>query len=130
VCNLQWGFECATGSRFLRTQNNRNILANKNVYMFSGCKDAQTSADAFDSTIRQYAGAMTAAFLSALAARKYDTTLSGLHRDVQELLALRGFSQKPVFSASSATPNYRLVPVEKNASPTSRAVDFSMKLMR
>jgi metacaspase-1 len=127
VCNLQWGFECATGNRFLRTQNNRNILANKNVYMFSGCKDAQTSADTFDSTTNQYVGAMTSAFLSVLAARKYDTTLAGLHQAVQQLLSSRGFSQKPVFSSSSATPDWRLVPAGNVAKPASRAIALSMK---
>ena len=135
VCNLEWGFEHLSGMLFRRTQNNYNIMSNQNVYMFSGCKDAQTSADTVDNTTTQYVGAMTDALLDALAANNYAPSLAVLHRDTHALLLARGFSQTPIFSSSSFSPNYRMVvsPVgATTAAPTgsaSVAVKGAMKAL-
>ena len=106
-CDLEWGFEYI-GNRFRRTQNNRVSFQNKNVYMYSGCKDTQTSADIYDTTDKQYEGAFTAMFLRALKNNNYNVTLFKLYQDTCTLLAKDRYIQKPILSSSSNNPVYTL----------------------
>jgi hypothetical protein len=114
VCDLPWSFECKPAS-YLKTKNNKYTLKNQNVYMFSGCKDDQTSADTYDSTTKTYVGAFSRAFMEELRASGHSLPLVTLHRNVCINLAKNGYSQIPIFSSSNPNPIYVL---SKTSSPS------------
>jgi hypothetical protein len=66
--------------------------------MVSGCRDDQTSADAY--IARESQGAMTWALLSTLAATRYDVTCFTLLRKMRKALTSKRMSQVPQLSAS------------------------------
>jgi len=118
VCDLPWSFECKPTS-YLKTKNNKFALKNQNVYMFSGCKDNQTSADTYNTKTKSYVGAFSNAFMEELRATGHSIPLVTLHRNVCINLAKSGYSQIPIFSSSNSNPVYILsrasvvVPVSK-----------------
>ncbi|CAG8451558.1 13963_t:CDS:2 [Cetraspora pellucida] len=69
------------------------------VIMFSGCKDAQTSADVKDAEMST--GAMSHAFIKTLRDKK-NQTYQELLNNIREILALK-YTQKPQLSASHET---------------------------
>lgn len=75
-----------------------------NIVMISGCRDDQTSADAFNvAGNRQFSGAMTSCLLECI---KYRRIVTGqvdaitLVNDVRSLLKQKGFSQVPIITSS------------------------------
>ncbi|KAG5186354.1 peptidase C14, caspase domain-containing protein [Tribonema minus] len=86
------------------TVSGTNSLACK-VVMISGCRDNQTSADAFDQSSSAYTGAMTSAMLKSLknvfACR---TDVIRLVAEMRKVLRAGGFSQYPVLSTSFTLP--------------------------
>ena len=112
-CNLEWSFEY-TGNGFVRTQNNRATISNTQIFMISGCKDSQTSADIYDTTDKQYEGAFTDMFLKALQQNNYNVSLSKLYKDTYVLLANNRFTQRPIFSSTSSNPVYTLIPTTRS----------------
>jgi hypothetical protein len=106
ICDLQWSYQ-VNGNTVVKTQtSNKAILANPNIFCFSGCKDAQTSADAYDQFQAQGVGAFTHAFLSALRQNYMNADIYKVYRDLCNVLRTAGFSQVPVFSSSSANAQY------------------------
>lgn len=116
-CDLEWSFEY-TGNGFVRTQNNRTTISNTQIFMISGCKDSQTSADIYDTTDKQYEGAFTDMFLKALKQNNYNVSLSKLYKDAWVLLANNRYSQNPIFSSSSSNPIYTLIPTTTRSDVT------------
>jgi hypothetical protein len=105
-CDLEWSFEY-TGGQMVRSQNNRLSMTNKNVIMFSGCKDVQTSADYYNQANRQFRGAFTDMLLQAMKNNSYNVGLTKLYQDTCVLLANMGFSQKSILSCSAdSVPTY------------------------
>ena len=76
-------------------------IQNPNIYVFSGCKESQTSADAFDNEIVEYVGAFTASFLKCLRANNSDIPIYQFYKNVFDYMKVRGFSQQPILTASS-----------------------------
>ena len=113
VCDLPWQFECKPVN-YLRTRVYNKNLANPNVFMFSGCKDNQTSADTYNASTNTYVGAFSNAFMEELRASGHSIPLITLHRNVCGNLAKNGYSQVPLFSASTPTPVYILA---RNSTP-------------
>ena len=107
VCDLPWSFECKPTS-FVRTRSNVANLTNPNIFMFSGCKDNQTSADTYDVATNTYVGAFSNAFMEELRASGHSIPLITLNRNVCVNLAKNGYSQVPIFSSSNANPVYVL----------------------
>ncbi len=107
VCDLPWSFECFPNS-YNRTHINSSVLANKNIFMFSGCKDDQTSADTYDSVTKTYVGAFTRAFLECLRSSGHSIPFITLHRNICTYLSQHGYSQIPLFASSTSTPHYVL----------------------
>jgi hypothetical protein len=66
------------------------------VILISGCKDLQTSADAYEDA--RFQGALSWAFFSCLQQNK-STPLKYLMRDVRALLAMHGYTQIPQLSS-------------------------------
>jgi len=69
-----------------------------NILLLSGCKDDQTSSDAY--ITNSYQGALTFYLLRILKANNYNIKLRYLLKDIHILLRKSRFSQKPVMSSS------------------------------
>lgn len=69
VVDLPWSYTIVTPNTYMRSLNNRNSLSNQQIYMFSGCKDNQTSADTYSVQLGKAFGAFTFAFLTCLKTR-------------------------------------------------------------
>ena len=90
-------------------KNNNVVIQNPNIYMFSGCKDNQTSADAYTNEGQDYMGAFTNALINALRMNRHNVNCMLLYRDICNYLKTNGFEQLPIFSSSSQTPNYKFI---------------------
>lgn len=121
VCDLPWSHEFVSGATFRRTKNNTATLSNPNIFMMSGSKDNQTSADIYESSGNgakgegEYEGAFTDAFLKCLAADKYNASIGRMMQSVCLWLSSRGYTQTPIFSSSSPTPAYTISGVPKSS---------------
>lgn len=76
---------------------NRNQV-NADVMVISGCKDSQTSADAFIN--KKWAGALTFYFMKTLEDNKYTMQIGKLINEVRKRLAENGYDQYPILSTS------------------------------
>jgi hypothetical protein len=114
VCDLPWSHEYISGSIFRRTKNNTAALSNPNIFMMSGSKDNQTSADIYESAgngdkgASEFEGAFTDAFLKCLAVDRYKASIGRMMQSVCLWLSSRGYGQTPIFSSSSPTPAYTI----------------------
>lgn len=104
VVDLPWSYTIVTPNTYMRNLNNRNNVSNSQIYMFSGCKDNQTSADAYSVELNQAFGAFTFAFLTCLKNANYQISLLALYRNICILLSNQKFTQIPIYSSSSSTP--------------------------
>jgi hypothetical protein len=104
VIDLPWSFTYRNPSAYSVSMNNKFVLSNREIYMFSGCKDNQTSADAFSTITNQAFGAFTNAFLTCLKNANYQISLLLLYRNVCVYLQQNGFSQIPIYSSSVSNP--------------------------
>lgn len=111
VCDLQWSFQCETRKKqltFQRTKNNNKSTSNKFIFTMSGSRDDQTSADAYNNASNTYGGAFTRALLQCMIDLKYNGNIFTLYSATCNLLRHRRFSQIPILSSSSMTPNFIL----------------------
>lgn len=108
VVDLPWSFIYQNPGSYRIQQNNKNVLANTQMFMFSGCRDDQTSADTYSADQQQAVGAFTNAFISCVRARNHEVSFLTLYRDICMFLAANRFTQVPVFSSSSPTPTFVL----------------------
>jgi hypothetical protein len=114
VCDLPWSHEFISGATFRRTKNNTAALSNPNIFMMSGSKDNQTSADIYESAgngdkgASEFEGAFTDAFLKCLAVDRYKASIGRMMQSVCLWLSSRGYGQTPIFSSSSPTPAYTI----------------------
>lgn len=108
VCDLPWSFDYTSPTTYTRTKVDDVVIENPHIYMFSGCKDNQTSADTYSSILKEAVGAFTFTFIETLRHLHYDIDIMILYREVCQNLEKDGYSQRPVFSSSSMEPNYRL----------------------
>jgi hypothetical protein len=106
ICDLPWSFEYKNPSNYLKTKNNNVVIQNPNIYMLSGCKDNQTSADAYNNDAQQYVGAFTNALITALRMNRHNVPFLILYRDVCNYLTANKFTQIPIMSCSTQTPNH------------------------
>ncbi len=85
--------------------------------MLSGCRDAQTSADAYNLFSKQGIGAFTITLLETLRSNDHNIDLLSLYKNVCANLQKYGFSQIPVLSSSVKNASFQF----------SRAVSVSAK---
>ena len=112
ISDLTYSFYPNPGNptNFRRVLQNEKKMKNPNIYMFSGCRDDQTSADVtytYEEKIVQE-GAFTSALIEALRFHQHNVTLLQLYVTILEVLQARGFEQKVVFSSSNYEPLYLL----------------------
>ena len=108
VVDLPWSYIYQNPSSYSIQNNNNNTLTNKEIFMFSGSRDDQTSEDTYSADQRQSVGAFTNAFISCVRAKKHEISFLTLYRDICMFLSENKYDQVPVFSSSTKTPNFVL----------------------
>ena len=108
VCDLPWSFQCTSNNTYSRTPNNNVVITNPNIFMMSGCRDAQTSADTSNALLNQSVGAFTNAFIECLRDNQHNISVMLLYRQICIKLMTNGYSQVPLLSSSSTNPIYTL----------------------
>jgi len=75
------------------------------VVMLSGCLDIQTSADSYDTLLKEFTGAMTSSLLAVLSRdERARTDVFRLVAEMRKDLRVKGFAQKPLLSSSFVIP--------------------------
>jgi hypothetical protein len=105
VCDLQYSMNCANGV-ISSVVNNKLVIADTNIVMLSGSRDAQTSADAYNSFSQQGVGAFTISLLETLRISDHNIDLITLYKNLCANIAKSGFSQIPVLSSTVPNPSY------------------------
>jgi hypothetical protein len=105
ICDLQWRFEYVPRNKnYLRSNENKRVLSNKNIIMISGCRDNQTSADAYNIETRMAMGAMTNALIDSIRANDYNATFLKIYADMCVWLKNKRHTQFPCLSSSNPSP--------------------------
>lgn len=91
------------GSKKVSVVNEEAEAIDAPVLMISGCRDDQTSADAYIENESQ--GAMTAALLFCLKKLDYSATCFGLLKEMRNYLKYSRYSQIPQLSSSKEVTN-------------------------
>jgi hypothetical protein len=121
VCDLPWCYEYQSPTSYIRRSENKKQNKNQEIYMFSGCKDNQTSADAFNRTFNQFSGAFTSAFIESMKSAPSSINILFLYRNVCMLLKKQRFTQIPVLTSFAAVPNMVITKVTARTLLTSGA---------
>jgi hypothetical protein len=107
VMDLEHSINYVNGS-FVKSQSTKKRIENQLVLMMSGCRDEQTSADAFIQTSRKYEGAFTNSLVTTMDSFKYNCDVMKLYNTVCSRLIQGKFTQIPVLSSSVSTPIYTI----------------------
>jgi hypothetical protein len=117
-CDLQYSINYANGA-LTKSVNSKNIyrsIANPNIIMLSGCRDPQTSADAYDNVSKRGVGAFTHVLLETLRMNDHNIALLPLYSNLCANLKSYGFTQIPVLSSSAVSPSFQFARVNVGAS--------------
>ena len=108
-CDLQYSVNYNNGalSKTVNKNNATRAVSNPNVIMLSGCRDPQTSADAYDSVSKRGVGAFTQVLIETLRANNHNIALLPLYSSLCASLKMYGFTQIPVLSSSVASPSFQ-----------------------
>jgi len=87
-------------SGFRSAVADRNLYENRHLWVFSGCQDNQTSADAYVAS--RYQGAFTWALASALQGQKYSAKYQAILHQVRATLSGK-YAQVPALSTTRRT---------------------------
>ena len=107
ICDMPWTFEY-NGQEINRSQTNTITIVNKQIYVFSGCRDNQTSADS-SNTLDQSVGAFSNALVETLRASHHNISILDLYKNMCKFLSNNGYSQNPLLSSSSEQPTYIII---------------------
>jgi hypothetical protein len=114
VCDLQYSTNYSNGSLSYITNNSKKV-ANPNIIMLSGCRDAQTSADAYNNYSKQGVGAFTITLLETLRSNDHNISIVNLYKSLCANLKMAGFPQVPVLSSSVISPSYQFMKTYANS---------------
>jgi hypothetical protein len=107
ACDLPYSINYTKGS-FVKSLSSRNTaMSNTNIIMMSGCRDPQTSADAYNEFAKSAEGAFTMSLLGALRKNDHNADIMKIYGDVCSALIQNRFTQIPVLSSSAQTPSYQ-----------------------
>lgn len=108
ACDLQYSINYNKGA-LSAIVNNSRAISGANIVMISGCRDSQTSADAYDTSARQGCGAFTHSLIESLRSNTHNVSLLKLYSDVCSYLVRSGFTQIPVLSSNKPNPAFSFV---------------------
>lgn len=83
---------------FVMTENKSNINSDKTFLMISGCRDEQTSADAF--LEGKYQGALSHTIYYVLRYNRFNINIQEMMKQIHIQLQLKNFEQRPVISSN------------------------------
>ena len=106
ICDLQNMFEFNCKALVRTKDTYKEISGNPNVFVLSGCKDTQTSADTVNMQQRQYVGAFTDSLLYCLRSNECNVDILKLYEDTCSYIKSKGYSQSPVLTCSSPNPHF------------------------
>ena len=107
ICDLKWMFEYNNATKTItKSINSGKQVVNPNIFVFTGCKDTQTSADAYSIDAQQSVGAFTDTFLYCLRKNRMNVDIVKLYNDICLTIKSKGFTQTPVLSCSSEIPSF------------------------
>jgi hypothetical protein len=95
--------------------------------MISGCRDAQTSADAYNTEAADYEGAFTMCLLKSLRQENHNAPILKIFGNVCANLIKSGFTQIPVLSSSSPNPSFQFSRWNGGGGGTNVAVSVTVK---
>jgi len=105
IVDLQYSINYVNGT-FTKSVSSNKVIANPNIIVMSGCRDAQTSADTYSSVDAQYCGAFTTSFITMLRKNNHTSDIMKIYGDACSYLINNGYSQIPVLSSTISTPSY------------------------
>lgn len=114
-CDLQYSINYNNGI-LTKSMNSLRSIANSNIIMMSGCRDPQTSADAYDNLAKKGVGAFTQTLLETLRANDHNIAILPLYTKLCANLRAYGFTQIPVLSSSISNPDFQFARVNANGS--------------
>lgn len=136
ACDLPYSINYTNGA-FVKSVSSRNTnMPNPNIIMMSGCRDPQTSADAYNDFAKSAEGAFTMSLLTVLRKNDHNADVMKIYGDICAGLILNRFAQIPVLSSSVQTPSYQFsragpvtpaVVVAPAAVATKKALVWNMK---
>jgi hypothetical protein len=114
ICDLQWSYQYVNGSLSKSMATNK-IITNPNIFCFSGCKDPETSADAYSREKQMGVGAFTDTLIQCLRNNRMNVDILKLYSDICITIKQSGFTQNPSFSSSSPAPIYNFARVTNSS---------------
>ena len=111
-------------SSFITNNSNQTHVAK--VCCISGCRDDQTSADAYINN--NYEGAMTWSFLNAMANANYNIKLVDLCKNMRILLSSSSYTQVPQLSVSGTDQYDRVLMGSTVTPPVTTSKSIKLKL--
>lgn len=106
ICDLPWSIEYVKDSSYNIIKNEDDAFANPNVFLMSGCKDTQTSADSFNDISQEYVGAFSDLFIECLRDSHHNIEIQDLYRNVCISMKNNGFVQVPLLSVTDISSVY------------------------
>jgi hypothetical protein len=95
----------------MKSMATNKIITNPNIFCFSGCKDPETSADAYSREKQMGVGAFTDTLIQCLRNNRMNVDILKLYSDICLTIKQSGFTQNPSFSSSSPAPVYKFARV-------------------
>ena len=122
--DLQYSINYNRGA-LSKSVNNSKILAAENIIMLSGCRDNQTSADAYDNVAKINIGAFTQTLLETLRGSDHNISILPLYSKLCANLNSAGFTQVPVLSSTVSLPSFQFTRTNANGSSPSTSTSAS-----
>lgn len=108
ISDFPWAIQYVSPTITTKTQINNSQISNPNIFVFSACKDNQTSADIYDNVAQQYEGAFTDAFISTLRNNNYNVDILTFYNNICQWIQQNRLTQIPVLTCPISTPNYTI----------------------
>jgi len=106
--DLPWRFEYKN-NRFIKYNENNKELSNKNIVMFSSCRDNQKAVDTWDKERKMSTGGMTPGLIDSLRHNRYNVGIFKLFRDLVNYQSIYKREQITTLSSSSEFPDVKFL---------------------
>jgi len=108
ICRFPWTINIQSDNtvKIERVDPDELINISPNIYALSGSRDSQTSSDTYSRELNQGVGAFSNAINECLRASHHQIDILTLYKDVCKNLLKGGYTQIPVLTSGSPTPNY------------------------